>query len=115
TTVGGLALFGGGYRGITAYSVRVDMFSYCTSECPLNGCATNSSCQNSLCVYKFKPASFLCDDQVCNEVCDGGGRCIFGNAPIYTNCDNGVWCDGKDHCDGNGTCINLQQTIAPCE
>src|SRR5690606_21207721 len=58
TTVGNLALFAGGY----AYSDQVDIFSHCTPSCPLNDCITNSSCQNSLCVYTFQPASTVCVD-----------------------------------------------------
>src|SRR5690606_39041651 len=77
TNVGHLALFAGGYdTETTSYSVRVDIFSYCTFSCPLNDCITNSSCENSFCVYTFQPASTSCDDgDVCNgdeDECDGG-------------------------------------------
>src|SRR5690606_19125131 len=89
-------------------------------ECPLNDCIATSSCQNSLCVYNFQPASTVCDDgNVCNgdDECDGGGRCFSINipAPFNTSCDNGVWCDGEDICDGDGACINEQHPTARCD
>jgi hypothetical protein len=119
TSVYDIALFGGGYDGIstsTSYAVVDMLVTICTSNanCSDNGvfCDGFEVCISGICTHTGDPCL---EQDICNSTCNETmGTCVLGNNKFCASdidCDDNIFCNGKETCQ-YGCC--MASTGNPC-
>ena len=84
-------------------SIGSCQFGFCQSDPMPDGtpCAMGGSCSDGSC-EQYEDCN---DDNPCTIDSWTGTVCQNDFAPVGTDCDDGLFCNGRDTCDGSGECI----------